>query len=47
MAACGDISSWRGFREPIVATGPVGRPRKHPELDMFYGYPAELIAGQW
>jgi hypothetical protein len=46
MAVGSDFSSWRGFRKPRVATRPVGRPRKHPELNMFYAYPAELIA-EW
>jgi hypothetical protein len=46
MASCNDFSAWRKFRRPIVPTKPIGRPRKHPELNMFYGYPAELIA-EW
>jgi len=46
MAASSDLSSWRNFRKPRVATRPVGRPRNHPKIDMFYGYPAELIA-EW
>src|SRR5450432_410787 len=46
MALSSDPSAWRDFRRTRVATRPVGRPRKHPDLDMFYGYPAELIA-EW
>ena len=42
MAAWNDFSAWRGFRKPRVATRPARRPPKHPELNMFYGYPAEL-----
>jgi len=44
MALVEDPSAWRNFRKPRVPTRLVGRPRKHPSLSMFYGYPAELIA---
>jgi hypothetical protein len=46
MEACSEVSAWRGFRKLRIATRPNGRPRKHPELNTFYGYPAELIA-EW
>lgn len=46
MAATSDPSSWRNFRQPRQMTRPVGRPRKAEKLNMFYGYPAELIA-EW
>ena len=46
MAASGDLSSWRNFRQTRILTRPRGRPRKHEQLNMFYGYPAELIA-EW
>ena len=46
MADGGEVSSWRNFRRPRIATRPPGRPRKHVEMNMFYGYPAELIA-EW
>jgi len=46
MAASRDWSSCRNFRQPRKLTRPVGRPRKHDKLNMFYGYPAELIA-EW
>ena len=46
MAASSDLSSWRNFREPRILTRPVGRPRKTEKLNMFYGYPVELIA-EW
>lgn len=44
MALQSDPSAWRTFRKPRVPTRPVGRPRKRPELNIFYGYPAALIA---
>jgi hypothetical protein len=43
MAVGDELSNWRGFREPIVPARPIRRSRKHSGLDMFYGYPAELI----
>ncbi len=46
MALASDPSAWRGFRKPRVAARAIGRPRKHPALNMFYGYPAERIA-EW
>ena len=46
MALASDPSAWRNFREPRILTRPVGRPRKTEKLNMFYGYPAELIA-EW
>ena len=46
MAACIDLSTWRNFSKSRVPTRPVGRPRKNPEFNMFYGYPADLIA-EW
>ena len=46
MARSNDPSAWRNFPKPRVAARAVGRPRKHPELNMFYGYPAQLIA-EW
>jgi len=45
MAASSDPSAWRNFQEPRILTRPIGRPRKNGKLNMFYGYPAELIAG--
>jgi hypothetical protein len=44
MAACNDFSAWRGFPKPRVPARRIGRPRKHPEINMFYGRPAVLIA---
>jgi len=44
MALSSDPSAWRDFRRPRVAARAVGRPRKHPALNMFYGYQPELIA---
>jgi hypothetical protein len=44
MAACNDVSVRRNLRKPKAATRPVGRPRKRPELIIFYGYPAEIVA---
>jgi len=46
MAVSSDLSSWRNLRKCSAATRLVGRPRKHPNINMFYGYPAELIA-EW
>lgn len=37
-------SAWRKFPVPRIARRRPGRPRKHPQLNMFYGYPADLIA---
>ena len=44
MAVSVDPSAWRNFRRPIVATRPIGRPRKNSKLNIFYGYPVEPIA---
>ena len=46
MAACNDPYAWRNFRQHRQIARPVGRPRKTEKLNMFYGYPAELIA-EW
>ena len=46
MALSSNPSAWRNFRSSRQITKPVGRPRKTEELNMFYGYPAELIA-EW
>jgi hypothetical protein len=46
MAVGSDVSSWRNFRKARISTRPVGRPRNNGQLNMFYGYPAELIA-EW
>lgn len=46
MVAYNDLSKWRSPRRPRGATRAIGRLRKHPELNMFYGYPADLIA-EW
>jgi len=46
MALASDPSAWRNVRNPRQITRPVGRPRKTEKLNMFYGYPAELIA-EW
>jgi hypothetical protein len=40
MALSSDPSAVRNFRRTIVPARAVGRPRKHPELKMFYGFPA-------
>ena len=45
MALASDPSAWRSFR-PRISTRHIGRPRKTEKLNMFYGYPAELIA-EW
>ena len=42
----GDPSAWRNFPNARQLKRPVGRPRKHAELNPFYGYPAPLIA-EW
>jgi hypothetical protein len=39
-------SAWTGFAKTRMPRRPVGRPGKHPGLNLFYGYPAELIA-EW
>ncbi len=44
MAASSDLSARRNFLKPRRMTRPVGRPRKQEKLNMFCGYPAELIA---
>ena len=44
MALSNDPSAWRDFGRSRDPTRPVGRPLKPPELNMFYGAPAELIA---
>ena len=41
-----DPSAWRRFTKPSASGRPVSRLRKHPQLNMFYGYPAGLIA-EW
>jgi hypothetical protein len=46
MAISSDPSAWMNFRRIRVATRPIGRPRKNEKRNMFYGYPAELIA-EW
>ena len=46
MALSSDPSAWRNLREPRIWTRPIGRPRKNEKLDIFYGYPAELVA-EW
>jgi hypothetical protein len=46
MARSVDPSTWRKFRGPRSLTRPIGRPRMKEELNMFDGYPAELIA-EW
>ncbi len=46
MAVEDELSDKRNFRHPRKIARPVGRPRKHEKLNMFYGYPAELIA-EW
>ena len=47
MAVSSELANWRNFRKPGISTRPVGRPRKNGQLNMFYGYPAELIAERW
>ncbi len=41
-----DASEWRGFRKPRKPPRKVGRPRKHTQLNMFYGIPEQRIA-EW
>jgi uncharacterized protein DUF3653 len=41
-----DPSAWRNIRKCRQLKRPVGRPRKGPGLNLFYGSPAELIA-EW
>ncbi len=41
-----DPSAWRGFPEPRKPRRKVGRPRKHHQLNMFYGIPEARIA-EW
>jgi hypothetical protein len=41
-----DPSAWRNIRRTRQLKRPVGRLRKHAELNLFHGYPAELIA-EW
>jgi hypothetical protein len=46
MALASDPSAWRNFRKTRISTRPIGRPRKNEKLNMFYGYPVELVA-EW
>lgn len=46
MALASDPSAWRNFRQARQMTRPVGRPRKTEKLNVFYGYPVELVA-EW
>ena len=46
MAHSSDPPSWRNCRRPRIWTRPIGWPRKNDRVNMYSGYPADVIA-EW